>query len=58
MIPTSIMIGLYVMIGAYLIGVVLTAYALISSIKDRHWKASIVSLALLTIYIVFGLGLI
>ena len=55
---TSEMISLCVMIGVYLIGIVLTTYALISSIKDRHWKASIVSGALLIIYIVFGLGLI
>ena len=58
MIPTGIMISLYIFIAMYFIGLGLSIYMLIKAFKDKERSMMLLSLIFIILFVLFGLGLI
>lgn len=57
MIPTSIVIGLFAFIVIYVVGLLLSVYLLIGSIRKKDISSSITTLVILILYITFCFAL-
>lgn len=57
MVPTNIILCLFGFMALYIIGIISTLFLLFNSIKNKDTSLMILSIVILIIFILFGMGL-